>query len=40
MLVKELTNKKAPLELIEAISCLVDDSIAEKAYGVIYGRSF
>ena len=39
-LVKELTKKNAPLELIEAISCLVDDSIAEKAYEVIYGCSF
>ena len=36
MLVKDLTNKKAPLELIETISCLVDDEIAEKAYEVIY----
>ena len=36
MLVKELTSQKAPHDLIEAISCLVDDAIAEKAYEVIY----
>lgn len=40
MLVKDLTNKNAPLELIEAISCLVDDAIAEKTDEVIYGCSF
>jgi len=36
MLVKDLASKNAPRELIEAISCLVDDTIAEKAYEVIY----
>lgn len=35
-LLEELTNKDAPNMLIEAISCLVDDAVAEKAYEVIY----
>ena len=36
MLVKELTKKKAPHDLIEGISCLIDDAVSEKAYEVIY----
>ena len=36
MLVKKLNNEKAPQELVEAISCLIDNAIAEKAYEVIY----
>jgi hypothetical protein len=36
ILVKDMAYKKAPIELIEAISCLEDDAIAEKAYEVIY----
>ena len=36
MLVEDLTNKGAPTPLIEAISCLRDDKIAEKAYEAIY----
>ena len=35
-LVEDLSHKQAPSTLIEAISCLVDDEIAEKAYEVIY----
>jgi len=37
-MVEELKAKRAPQTLIEAIACLVDDSIAEKAYEVIYQR--
>ena len=36
MLIKDLKEKNAPAELIEAISCLVDNKIAEKAYEVIH----
>jgi hypothetical protein len=35
-LVEELENSNAPTSLTEAIACLVDDAIAEKAYEVIY----
>jgi len=36
VLVEDLINKGAPSSLIEAISCLRDDLIAEKAYEVLY----
>jgi len=36
LLVEDMTNKAAPTSLIEAIACLSDDSIAKKAYEVIY----
>ena len=35
-LLEELNNKNAPKMLLEAISCLIDDKIAERAYEVIY----
>ena len=35
-LVEDLQFKGAPSSLIEAISCLIDDAIAERAYEVIY----
>lgn len=35
-LVQELNNKDAPKILIEAISCLTDNAVAEKAYDAIY----
>jgi len=36
VLVEDMVNKQAPVSLIEAIACLRDDAIAEKAYEVIY----
>lgn len=32
----DLVDKRAPKDLIEAIACLRDDAVAEKAYEVIY----
>ena len=34
--VSDLLIKKAPREFTEAIACLLDDAVAEKAYEVIY----
>jgi hypothetical protein len=34
--VSDLLIEKAPKNFIEAIACLVDDAVAEKAYEVIY----
>jgi hypothetical protein len=34
--VSDLLIAEAPRELVEAVGCLVDDAIAEKAYEVIY----
>lgn len=34
--VTDLLIAEAPRELIEAVGCLMDDAIAEKAYEVIY----
>jgi hypothetical protein len=34
--VSDLLLRQAPKEFIEAIACLSDDAIAEKAYEVIY----
>ena len=33
---EQLRQKKAPQRLIEAITCLLDDAAAEKAYEVIF----
>ena len=35
-LVAKLREDKAPSELIEAIACLLDDDVAEKAFAAIY----
>lgn len=32
----DLLIAEAPRELIEAVGCLIDDAVAEKAYAVIY----
>ena len=34
--VSDLVTKGAPREFVEAIACLHDDAVAEKAYEVIY----
>ena len=34
--VSDLMIAEAPRELIEAVGCLIDDAVAEKAYEVIY----
>ncbi|MRD48596.1 hypothetical protein GHT07_15010 [Caenimonas koreensis DSM 17982] len=34
--VDDMVTAKAPHDLIEAVACLVDDKVAEKAYEVIY----
>ena len=36
LLLEDLKSKKVPSDLIEAISCLQDNAVAEKAYEVIY----
>ena len=36
LLIEDMTNKSAPNTLVEAIACLTDTAIAEKAYEVIY----
>jgi hypothetical protein len=35
-LITEMRAKQAPHELIDAFICLMDDTVAEKAYTVIY----
>lgn len=35
-LVDKLTEKQAPVELVQAIACLVSDDVAEQAYRVIF----
>ena len=35
-LVEKLRKDKAPSDLIEAIACLLDDDVAEKAFEAIY----
>jgi hypothetical protein len=34
--VTDLIVEEAPRELVEAVACLMDDAVAEKAYEVIY----
>jgi hypothetical protein len=34
--VSDLLIEEAPKDLIEAVACLMDDAVAEKAYEVIY----
>jgi hypothetical protein len=34
--VTDLIIEKAPQQLVEAVACLMDDAVAEKAYEVIY----
>lgn len=34
--VTDLLIEKAPQELVQAVACLMDDAVAEKAYEVIY----
>ena len=34
--VTDLMIEEAPKELVEAVACLMDDAVAEKAYEVIY----
>lgn len=34
--VTDLIIEEAPKDLIEAVACLMDDAVAEKAYEVIY----
>lgn len=34
--VTDLLIEEAPREFIEAVGCLMDDAVAEKAYAVIY----
>lgn len=34
--VSDLLIEQAPKDLIEAVACLMDDAVAEKAYEVIY----
>jgi hypothetical protein len=34
--VTDLIVEEAPKELVEAVACLMDDGVAEKAYEVIY----
>ena len=35
-LVSDMLIAKAPKEFVEAIACLMDDAVAEKAYELIY----
>jgi hypothetical protein len=35
-LLERCRERKAPQKLIEAIGCLLDDAVAERAYEVIY----
>ncbi|WP_171088922.1 hypothetical protein [Usitatibacter rugosus] len=35
-LLQQFRETQAPQSLIEAFACLLDDNVAEKAYGVIY----
>ena len=34
--VTDLIIEEAPKDLVEAVACLMDDAVAEKAYEVIY----
>ena len=34
--VSDLMIEKAPPDFIQAVACLIDDAVAEKAYEVIY----
>ena len=34
--VSDLLIEKAPRDFVQAIACLIDDAVAEKAYEVIY----
>lgn len=34
--VTDLLIEKAPQDLVQAVACLMDDAVAEKAYEVIY----
>ena len=34
--VSDLIIEEAPRDLVEAVACLIDDAVAEKAYEVIY----
>ena len=34
--VSDLLIEKAPKDLVQAVACLMDDAVAEKAYEVIY----
>ena len=34
--VTDLIVEQAPQQLVEAVACLMDDAVAEKAYEVIY----
>jgi len=34
--VTDLIIEQAPTDLVEAVACLMDDAVAEKAYEVIY----
>ena len=34
--VADLRSKQAPVDFVEAIACLYDDGVAEKAYQVIF----
>ena len=34
--VSDLLIERAPRELVEAVGCLADDAVAERAYEVIY----
>jgi hypothetical protein len=34
--VTDLLIEEAPKDLVEAVACLMDDAVAEKAYEVIY----
>lgn len=35
-LIGDMQQKGAPVEFVEAIACLVDDAVAEKAYETIF----
>ena len=34
--VTDLLIEKAPLDFVQAVACLMDDAVAEKAYEVIF----
>lgn len=35
-LVDDMTAQRAPATLVQAVACLMDDTVAEQAYAVIY----
>lgn len=35
-LLEQLREKRAPKELLDALACLLDDKVAERAYEVIF----